>query len=347
MFYNVAVRILRHPPRDAAAPSALCIGNFDGVHCGHRMLADIVRRRAADENLLSAALTFAPHPLAVLHGNTVRQIGGISDKIYHLSDLNLFYLLRFNRQFAAQTAEEFSALLFSRLRARYVVVGENFRFGKGRRGDIDLLRREGEKYGARVEGVSLLRQNGEIVSSGRIRDYLRDGDFAAAQTLLGRPWTLRGRVVRGRGLGREIGYPTANLNLHFTPVCEGIFVAAARIDGIGDAIPAALSIGKNPTVGETFGKKIGGRVGNCALRVEAFLPDFAGDLYGRRLEICPLHKIRDEQKFAGTDELKQAIAADVAQTREWWRTHGGRGGDSPLLRAFRGGINRESRPFRL
>ena len=297
---------MRDIPRGGGAPSALCIGNFDGVHRGHRMLADKVRRRAADDNLQSAALSFEPHPLSVLGEKPVRRLGGASDKISHLSDIDILYLLRFTRKFSSQSAEDFAAMLFSGLRARYVAAGENFRFGRGRRGDLSLLRREGKRCGAEVEGIPLARESGAIISSGRIRECLRRGDFAAAATLLGRPWILRGRVVRGRGLGRTLGYPTANLNLHFIPVCEGIFVAAAFLDG--EVLPAALSIGGNPTVG-----------GADAVRTEAFLPDFSGDLYGRRLAVRPLHKLRDEKKFADIKSLRAAMDADVMQVRQWWQ----------------------------
>ncbi len=303
------MRVLRDIP-EKGAPLALCIGNFDGVHRGHRMLVERVLRRAADDSLKSAVLSFEPHPLSVLRGEVLRRIGGASDKIYYLSDINRLYLLRFTKNFSMQTAAQFADLVFARLNARYVAVGENFRFGRGRLGDLSLLRRTGERYGATVEGVPLRSDNGGAISSGRIRDCLRDGDFAAAAALLGHPWTLRGRVVRGRGLGRTLGYPTANLNLHFIPVCEGIFVAAALLDG--KVIPAALSIGINPTVD-----------GGGGVRAEAFLLDFAGDLYGKRLEIQPLHKLRDEIKFAGMDDLRAAMANDVSQLREWWRQNGG------------------------
>lgn len=272
------------------------------------MLADLVRRRAADENLQSAVLSFEPHPMTVLGEKPVRRLGGAGEKIYYLSDINILYLLRFTKDFSRQSAEEFAELLFARLRAKYVAAGENFRFGRGRRGDLSLLRREGKKYGAEVAGVPLQTIDGAAISSGRIRECLRRGDFAAAAELLGRPWVLRGRVIRGRGLGRTFGYPTANLNLHFLPVCEGIFIAAALLDG--KVFPAALSIGENPTVG--------GR----ELRAETFLPDFSGDLYGRRLVVRPLCKLRDEKKFADTTELRAAMAADISQVREWWRKNG-------------------------
>lgn len=263
-------------------------------------------------------MTFEPHPMSVLRNEEVRRLGSLSDKIYYLSFINILFLLRFNKEFSAQSAEQFASLLFDGLGAKYVLVGENFRFGKGRVGDVELLRREGGKRGAEVEGEPLQIANGEAISSGRIRDCLRQGDFVLAQELLGRPWMLRGRVVRGRGLGKTLGFPTINLNLNFLPVCEGIFAAAAYLhDDFGDkqggavkAVPAALSIGKNPTVGGE------------SLKIEAHLLDFEGDLYGRRLSLRPLCKIREEQKFTDMQVLQAAIEDDIVQIRQYWQTSG-------------------------
>ncbi|MGI9306363.1 MAG: riboflavin biosynthesis protein RibF, partial [Gammaproteobacteria bacterium] len=300
------MRIVRDIPKTPGEPLALIIGNFDGMHRGHRALADLICRRAAESGLESGALSFAPHPLAVLRGLPVRQIGGMREKIQHISIVNILFLLRFTKEFSRQSSAEFSAMIFDRLHVRHLAVGENFRFGRGREGDAELLQREGKRRGAAVEAVSLQADNGAPISSGRIRESLRRGDFGEAAALLGRPWTLSGRVVRGAGRGREIGFPTANLRLRFMPVCEGIFAAAARVDGA--IFPAAVSIGKNPTIGAP----------QC-LQTEAHIIGFRGDLYGRRLTLRPLRKLREEEKFTGMRELQSAIAADVAQTEKWWR----------------------------
>lgn len=283
-------------------PLALTIGNFDGMHLGHRLLVDMVIGRAQDNNWCSAVMTFEPHPLAVLTDKTVRRLAGVRYKISHLSQINTLYLLRFNKKLSACSATEFVDLLFDKLTVRYLAVGENFRFGKGRQGDVRLLQEAGAKREAEVVGVPLQKVSGVPVSSGLIRRHLQAGEFAAAAELLGRPWTLSGRVVRGRGLGRQLGFATANLRLGFVPVCEGIFAATARVGG--GEYPAAVSIGGNPTV--------------CAagqLRTEVHVLGFSGDLYGQRLTLRFLEKLRDERKYDNLPQLQAAIADDVARVR--------------------------------
>ncbi|MBE8158993.1 MAG: bifunctional riboflavin kinase/FAD synthetase, partial [Betaproteobacteria bacterium] len=216
------MRIVRDINKFTEKPIALTVGNFDGMHKGHRALVDLIVRRAAGRGWKSGVLSFEPHPLAVLRGFPVRRIGGVREKINQLSAVNILFLLRFTKNLSMQSGAEFASLIFDRLGVRYLAVGENFRFGRGRAGDISLLRAEGKRRGAEVESAPLRTENGAPISSGRIRESLRMGNFAEAEILLGRPWTISGRVGWGRGFGQKIGYPTANLMLHFTPVCEGI-----------------------------------------------------------------------------------------------------------------------------
>ncbi|MGU9951714.1 MAG: riboflavin biosynthesis protein RibF [Gammaproteobacteria bacterium WSBS_2016_MAG_OTU1] len=298
------VQIIRHIEKNCGRKLALTIGNFDGVHRGHQTLVRMVCEQARQNQWDSAVMTFEPHPLAVLSGSPVRRLGGIREKILQLNDINVLYLLRFSKERAALSGEDFTALLFDDLSVRYLVVGENFRFGRGRQGDINLLRKEGKLRQAEVVGASLQMEAGEPISSGRIRQCLQNGDFAAAAVLLGRPWQIGGRVVSGRGLGKKLGFATANISLSFNPVCEGIFVAAAAV---GDKTQlAAVSIGKNPTVST-----------GQLLQVEAHLIDFEGDLYGQRLSLQLLHKLRDECKYDNLTDLRAAIETDVLQAKEW------------------------------
>ena len=301
----MVVQIVRDINLSSQTPLALTIGNFDGMHLGHRRLISRVCRRAQNNRWHSAVLTFEPHPLQVLGGVPVQRLGGVREKIQQLSAVDKLFLLRFTRQLSQHDGASFAALLFDNLRARYVAVGENFRFGRGRGGDVALLQHEGALRGAVVEGVSLQTAGELAISSGRIRQCLRDSDFIGAAALLGREWTISGRVVRGRGFGESLGYPTANLNLHFVPVCQGIFVAAARLDK--DILPAAVSIGTNPTID-----------GGVSLVTEAHILDFDGDLYGRRLTLRLLHKLRAERRFDNMLQLRAAIGDDVEKTREWW-----------------------------
>ena len=302
------MQIFRHLHKNTQSPLALTIGNFDGLHLGHQMLMHRLREQAQAHGWRTAVMTFEPHPLAVLRNKPARRIAGRSDKMRRLAAANLdvLYIPLFNQSFAARSHLDFATLLFDDLAARYVLVGENFRFGQGRLGDVALLQAVGATYGATIEGAKLFTKDGVAVSSGRIRSCLQAADFDAAATLLGRDWTLRGRVIHGRGMGKKLGFPTANIRLDFMPVCEGIFAAEVLLDG--DTWAAALSIGGNPTV-STDGK----------IKAEAYIVDFDGDLYGRRIEVRPLLKLRDEQTYGDVVQLRAAIADDIKAVREFFK----------------------------
>lgn len=291
---------------------ALCIGNFDGCHLGHLALLRQTQQSAAAAGLAFAALTFEPHPLAVLRpALRVRRLGGIRDKMMRMAaaGVDVLYLMRFDKQTAAITAQEFCHLLFGKLGARVVAIGDNFRFGKGRGGDVEMLRHYAVRYDAKVQTAKLLESGGEVVSSGRIRAAIEDGDFDKAEKLLGRPWLISGKVVRGKGLGASLGFPTANMHSGFVPPCCGIFAAMVYDnDDINKSKlrhAAAVSIGINPTVRD-----------DGTTSIEAHLPDFDGDLYGRRLVLRLCHKLRDEKHYHSEGALKQAIGEDVRAVRQ-------------------------------
>ena len=287
---------------------ALAIGNFDGCHLGHRALLQQNRQAAIAGGLRCAVLTFEPHPLAVLRpGVQVRRLGGVRDKIVQLAScgVDLLYPVRFNKQLAATSASAFCHILFADLRAKVVMVGENFRFGKGRLGDVELLRRIAKTFGAQVQTAPLLQVGGAVVSSGRIRAAIEDGNFDQAEVLLGRQWQMGGRVVRGAGLGAALGFATANLHLSFVPPCRGIF-AGWVYDELDCRFRqmAAVSIGVNPTI-----------LADGKLSVEAHLLGFDGDLYGRRLVVRLCRKLRDEKQYADNAALQSAIGEDVCAVR--------------------------------
>ena len=293
---------------------ALAVGNFDGAHVGHRaLLARIMER----ESLAPACMTFEPHPRTVLRPEIPNhRVCGPADKLRLLSRLGVaaVFLPRFTRAFARTSAEEFADILLRQIGAKRIVVGENFQFGKERRGNCALLADAAKSFGAEVIAVPLLKTaEGEPISSGRIRDALATGDFAAAEKMLGRAWTLRGRVAHGFGYGRQLGFPTANLHLSFRPPARGIFAAAARVEGENRARPAAVSVGVNPSVSNTK-----------TLKAEAHLPGFDGRLYGRVLTLRPLVKLRDEEKYDSAGELQNAMAGDVSRTMEIWEKWEGR-----------------------
>ena len=288
---------------------ALAVGNFDGVHLGHRKLLEQVLN---DDSRAPACMTFEPHPRAVLRPDAPsNRICGPADKLRLLAQAGIaaVFLPRFNRAFAQTSADDFADLLFGEIGAKRVVVGENFQFGKGRQGGCELLAEAARACGAEFIPVPLAASaDGIPFSSGRVRDALADGDFAQARRLLGREWTMRGRVIRGAGFGRRLGCPTANLRLSFVPPVRGIFAAEAVIAGENRPRPAAVSAGVNPSVSQ-----------DNNLKIEAHLPGFSGELYGKILTLRPLAKLRDEAKFGGMAELQKAMADDVARAVGVWK----------------------------
>jgi riboflavin kinase / FMN adenylyltransferase len=302
---------MRKVYRDVAGPcltpdgSVVCIGAFDGVHRGHRAVLDQVRVRAEALHATPVAVTFAPIP-RIYFGQDVPQLTTVRERIDALLGAGMQHvlLLRFNADFAAMSAEDFiQRVLVDRLAAREVWVGEGFRFGHNRLGDLALLKRIGAEDWMSANVVSPFALDGERVSSSRIRAALAAGDLGAAERLLGRHFSMGGRVVHGEQIGRKLGCPTANLRLgaRIAPL-GGIF--AARIRGVGDQPRAGVaSLGMRPTINGT------------EPLLEAHLFDFDGDLYGKRIEVEFVKKIRNEEKFPDLAAMAQQISRDVAAAR--------------------------------
>ena len=298
--------------RDAAGPclapggSVLAVGAFDGLHRGHAALLARVRERAAARGLLPIAISFEPLPRAYFSRAPLPRLGSVRDKIEGLRDAGMarVLLLRFDAHLAAMSAEAFvREVLVKRAGAREIWVGADFRFGHRRTGDIALLERLGGELGFAVQVFDTQHDAGARVSSSAIRAALAAGAFADAARLLGRSFVIGGRVVRGQQLGRTLGYPTANIRLgrRVSPVA-GIF--AVRVHGLPHAPwPAVASLGMRPTVG---GREV---------LLEAHLFDFDGDLYGRRLVVEFVAKLRDEEKFASLDALTAQMHRDAAAAR--------------------------------
>lgn len=302
-------RLLRDVEGGRVCPqgSVVCIGAFDGLHLGHRALVRHAVARARDLNVPAVALSFEPLPKEFFRqGPPPPRLSLARGKIEGLRELgiDLVGLLRFNQRLATMSATDFVRdVLVGRLGAQDVWVGPGFRFGHGRTGGIELLRALGRKHGFTADQIAPIAADGQRVSSTRVRAALASGDFMTASRLLGRPYTVNGRVVRGRQLGRTLGFPTANLRFHRnTPPLSGIF--AARVHGIAaQPWPAVTSFGTRPTVdgGEPL--------------LEAHLFDFDGDLYGRRIEVEFVSKLRDEEKFADLPAMVAQMHRDAAQAR--------------------------------
>lgn len=295
-------------PSLAPRGSVVCIGAFDGVHRGHQAVLAHVRARATLLGATPAAISFEPIPREFFAPDAaVPRLASAREKIERLRACGIerLLLLRFDAKLAAMPAEVFiEHVLVRRMTAREIWVGEDFRFGHRRGGDVALLGRMGETYSFGVETLPPVELDGERVSSSRIRALLGANQFEAAARLLGRPFAMGGHVVRGLQLGRRLGYPTANLRLgrRVSPV-RGIF--AVRVHGVGAAARAGVaSLGVRPTVNGT------------EPLLEAHLFDFDGDLYGRRITVEFVAKLRDEEKFPDLDALVRQIDIDAAQARD-------------------------------
>jgi riboflavin kinase/FMN adenylyltransferase len=299
--------------RDVAGPnlapggSVLCVGAFDGLHPGHRALLAHVRERATAQALTPLAISFEPIPREFFaHGAAVPRIASAREKIEQIraSGISLL-LLRFNTGLATMSAEALiEDVLIARADAREIWVGADFRFGHARRGDVALLRAIGERRGFSVMVMPDVLVDGMRISSSAIRRHLAAGEFDAAARLLGRRFAIGGHVVRGRQLGRKLGYPTANIRLgRRTSPVAGIF--AVQVHGV-EAVPRAgvASLGVRPTID-----------GGGEPLLEAHLFDFDGDLYGRRIEVEFVQKLRDEMKFDDLDAMVRQIDRDAADAR--------------------------------
>ena len=304
------------PNAESRAPCALTIGNFDGVHRGHQALLTRVHEAARARGIDAAVMTFEPHPrefFASMSGDPTRapsRIANLRDKLQSLADAGIDRVIveHFNAHFAALPPRDFIAqVLVQGLHVKWLMVGEDFRFGAQRAGDLAMLVAAGEEFGFTVEALPAVRNDGQRISSSGVRAALQSGDLAEACALLGHPYSISGHVVHGKKLGRTIGYPTLNLRVvHKRPALSGIFVV--QVHGLADRpLPGVASIGVRPTVDDS------GRV-----LLEAYLFDYAQSCYGKLIRVEFLKKLRDEEKFIDLPTLTAAIDRDAEQARAWF-----------------------------
>lgn len=295
------------PTFRASTPTCLAIGNFDGVHRGHTTLLARAKERAAALGVIPSVLTFEPHPAAVLGRVAPARLTSLSRKYALLRALGFenVFALGFDLPLAQTSAPEFAHdILFERLRARAIVVGETFRFGQGRAGNVAVLESLAAPHGIEISAIPLLSENGEVLSSSRVRAALAAGDVEGARGLLGRPHRITGVVAHGDARGRTIGFPTANLSATQEMAPKyGVYAVDVlrenRVLGRG-----AMNIGVRPTV-----------TGSNDPRLEVNVLDFAGDLYGQELSVDFVGHIRGEQTFESLDALKAQITRDVERAR--------------------------------
>jgi riboflavin kinase/FMN adenylyltransferase len=316
-------RGFHHPGLEPAC--ALTIGNFDGVHRGHQAMLALLTNEARHRGLPSCVLTFEPHPrdfFAVRAGRpetAPARIATLRDKLSELErcGIDQAVVLRFDERFAAQQPQTFiDEVLVRGLGARYVLVGDDFRFGARRGGDYAMLDAAGAAAGFDVARMMSYEVHGLRVSSSAVREALARGDLGAAAALLGRPYAVSGHVLHGAKLGRDLGFRTLNLRIHHAkPAAQGIFVV--QVHGLADhALPGVASLGVRPTVDDS------GRVlleTHCLQWPEALGPEGA---YGKLVRVELLHKLHDERRYPSLHALQEGIAEDTRQAVAWFAARG-------------------------
>ena len=295
-------------------PTVLTLGVFDGLHLGHQRIMQTVVERAKAVNAVATAITFDPHPRAVLHPESAPPLLQTLDQRlanFKVLGIEQAIVVAFDREFAAQPAEDFlTNVVHDRLHAKEVYLGKGFAFGKNRGGNIDLLRQMSENLGFFADEVDEVTLRGKRISSSKIRDLLAEGKINIARRMLGRPYGVEGVIVRGNRRGHTIGFPTANLHPHNRVIPKfGVYATATLIDGKWRR--SITNIGVRPTFENTAEPSI-----------ETYLFDFDGDLYGDVLRVRFLHRIRDERKFSGVDELKAQIEKDTKRALNYFEHKG-------------------------
>ncbi len=285
------------------------IGKFDGVHLGHQLIIDQLKQVAEDLELPSLVILLEPHPeeyFAGESGTSPARLTAFREKLELLESFGIEYVfeLKFDKALSEVSPEDYiEQILVNGLGVQAFIVGNDFRFGHERRGDFSLLQQKGQEFGFEVIETSPYERNGQRISSTFIREELAQGNFPLVEQILGRPFSMKGEVQKGKQLGTDLGFPTCNINPHRRTIpLHGVYACVVRM--VDRYYPAAVNIGYRPTVTED---------GEALL--EAHILDFAEDLYGKTIEVIFRNKIRDEQKFADLQALKAQISADVEQVR--------------------------------
>ncbi len=294
-------------PENAKLPTALALGSFDGLHLGHKKVIKAISQESLG---VPTVVSFWPHPREVLFGESRLRLDLPSEKTSLLEPLGIeqLVLVPFNKTLASKNAETFvDEILVKTLQAKHIAVGENFRFGRNREGDIYTLKKIGESLGIKISTIPILEDNNGRISSSRIRKALNDGDLEHAKYLLKRPYTFRGTVEKGRGLGKKIGWPTANLKIDgrkFLPSL-GVYAAWASIANKNERFSAVMNMGPQPTIDP-----------NSLSAVEVHLLEKEINLIGEELIIEPVHRIRLQKKFESIEALSEQISLDAKLAKE-------------------------------
>ena len=288
----------------------LTIGNYDGLHLGHRRIIERIKLKAREQKGTSMLMTFHPHPLTILKPE--KFVGLITPlhvkrRLIEEAGIDVLFIVPFTDEFHLINPELFvDSLLMEKLGIKGLIVGYDFKFGKGGKGNVEYLASKSAEYGFFFEIQAAITLDGEKVGSNRIRKMIQDGDVRKAAAHLGRPYMIEGTVIKGDGRGRTIGFPTINLKSDFPLIPKrGVYISMVEIDG--KKFSAVTNIGYNPTFD------------GQGLTIETYILDFSQDLYGREIALYFLNRIRDEVKFSSVDELKGRIWKDVETAREYFK----------------------------
>ncbi|MGA9884278.1 MAG: bifunctional riboflavin kinase/FAD synthetase [Candidatus Acidiferrales bacterium] len=289
--------------------TALAIGNFDGVHLGHQLILRRVLERARQENCLAAVLTFYPHPTRVLRpADAPELLMNLDQRLAAIAamDLDAALVIRFDADFAKISPDDFGCRYVAEtMRARFVAVGANFRFGHRQAGDVNTLADLGKRLGFDVESIAPVVADGVVVSSTAIRKYIREGQVAEAARMLGRPYALEGEIRTGTGMGRKLVVPTLNLYTQ-QELLPKLGVYATEVSVAGANYRAATNVGMRPTFD------------GAHVTIESHLLDFSETLTSGPMTVRLLARLRDEMKFSGPDPLRQQILADIEQVKKYF-----------------------------
>ena len=307
------MKILRGLYSPDSQPVALTIGNFDGVHLGHQALLGELRAAAQTRGLQTAVVIFEPHPREFFTPQQApARLTSLREKLefFAVLGINRVHICRFNERFTQMSAANFINALHEKLSAKFVLIGDDFRFGSGRGGDFALMEKIGAQLGFAVQSVRSVTHDGVRISSTAIRAALVAGQMRTAQRYLGRHYSISGRVEHGDGMGRRLGFPTANIQLkHNFPPLTGIFVVQAHAEGMG-VLQGVSSLGVRPTL-RRDAKPV----------LEVHLLEFAQQIYGKHLRVEFLQKLRDEEKYPDVETLTRHIALDVENAKKWFEKH--------------------------
>jgi riboflavin kinase/FMN adenylyltransferase len=298
---------------DVPRKTALAIGNFDGLHVGHRRILQFLAKEAAAKNLLSCVLTFSPHPEKTFGPEKINMIQTLDQRLAGIAGfgIDMALVAPFTEDFARLSGRDFvHKILVKRLKVRSVIVGPDFRFGKGRRGDIPGLRKFGKRLWFDVHVSAPVRKKSLVVSSSAIRELLKLGRIGAANQLLGRSYDIEGDVVRGAARGRRLGFPTANIETPNEIVPQGVFLTLLEVGG--KRLASLTNVGDRPT----FERKAGGA---RRITIETHVLDFKKTIYGASVKLHFLKKIRDEREFRGAGELAARIRKDLDDARRYFK----------------------------